>query len=351
MFSAKVLLCVLIIVWVKGVSSCRIDGVERIYERYGNHCTAKRNDSTIYLGLMFSYPDPLGRKTTVFDDGHNMAPAAYLAVEQISNRSDLLTEYQVKLLPLDGGCTVTERTVICINSLACSCEPIIGIVGPSCGTSAELVGKFTNRDQFSMVTIHNGEQNILGNRMIFPFAFGILGSNLITTQAFTDLIVWNNWTRVILLYSQDATDYVELITGITQNIKNASGFDVAFISPIEFDNHLIPLREAKKSLARVIFLLSSAEATLHTLCLAFHEGMIFPNYQWVFNQRFESDFVETSFSYRGKQYFCTEEDISRSINGSINFVWNLRTGDENFVSVEYKEEYKYKEIIIAMRIM
>ena len=111
-------------------------------------CTPKRNDNTIYFGLMLSYPDPLGRKalTSDFDDGHYIAPAAYLAVEQINNRSDLLSDYQVKLLPLDGGCDVTERTVVGINNLACSYEPVVGIIGPSCAASTELVGDFTCRD-------------------------------------------------------------------------------------------------------------------------------------------------------------------------------------------------------------
>ena len=145
---------------------------------------SERNGNTIYFGLMLSYPDPLGRKAlaAMFDDGHDIAPAAYLAVEQINNRSDLLSDYQVKLLPLDGGCNVTERTVIGINNLACSCEPIVGIIGPSCGASALMVGEFVGRDQFPMVTIHYGERNILGNRTMFPFAFGILGANLISIQ-------------------------------------------------------------------------------------------------------------------------------------------------------------------------
>ena len=124
MISAKVLPCILLIV-------VHLNWVEGICERYGNHCTAKRNGSTIYFGLMLSYPDPLGRNAlaSVTDDGHDIAPAAYLAVEQINNRSHLLSDYQIKLLPLDGGCTVTERTVIGINNLACSCEPVVGIIG------------------------------------------------------------------------------------------------------------------------------------------------------------------------------------------------------------------------------
>ena len=295
---------------------------------------------------MLSYPDPFGRKAlaAAFDDGHDIAPAAYLAVEQINNRSDLLSDYQVKLLPLDGGCEVTERTVIGINNLVCSCEPVVGIIGPSCGTSALIVGEYTGRDQFSMITIHYGERNILGHREMFPFAFGMLGSNFITIQAFTKLVIRNDWSRIVLLYSEDDLDLSEVSVGIEKNIKDTPGFEIAFTSPI-YDS-FIPLQEIKDSFARVIIVLSSAEATLQTLCLAFHEGMIFPKYQWVFKERFKNDFTKITFSYGGKNYFCTEEDISVILYGSINIVWSLgsnvrnRTTKDSLISVEYEEGYE-----------
>ena len=195
-----------------------------------------------------------------------------------------------------------------------------------------------------MVTIHYGERTILGDREIFPYAFGILGANLITIQAFTNLIVRNDWTRVVLLYSEDFAELKELSGGIDENIKGIPGFDVAFTSPIY--DYYIPLQEVKKSLARVIFLIATVEETLRTLCLAFHEGMIFPKYQWVFKERLENDFMEITFSHEGKHYFCTEEDISTSIYKSVNFVWNLSSGggigtaDGNLTSLEYTSEYE-----------
>ena len=295
---------------------------------------------------MLSYPDPLERKSFAaeFDDGHDIAPAAYLAVEHINNRSDLLTNYWVELLQVDGGCTVTERTTIGINNLACICKPIVGIIGPSCGTSALFVGNLTGRDRFPMVTIHYGERNILGSREIFPFAFGMLGSNSNTIQAFTNLVIKNNWSKIVLLYSEDDLDLREVCTGIRKNIGDTPGFDVAFVSPIY--DYFIPLQEIKQSFARVIIVLSSARATLRILCLAFHEGVIFPRYQWVFKERYEEDFTEISFSYEKNYYVCTEDDISKSIYGSINFVWSLssdkrnKTVDDILASMEYEEGYK-----------
>ena len=146
---------------------------------------------------------------------------------------------------------------------------------------------------------------------------------------------------MVLLYSGSASDLAELSAGIEQNIKSIPDFEVAFISPI-YDS-FIPLQGVRQSLARVIFLLSSVEETLRILCLAFHEGMIFPNYQWVFKEQFEHNFVETTFSYKGKSYICTEEEISISIHGSINFVWSLspeKNVDDRLASIDYEEGYK-----------
>lgn len=315
-------------------------------DRASGCANVTRSGNTVYFGLMLSYPDPLGRKTlaAAFDDGHEIAPAAYLAVEQINNRSDLLSDYQIELIRLDGGCTVTERTVVGMNRLACSCEPIVGIIGPSCGTSALTVGKFTKRDEFSMVTIHYGEKSILGNRTIFPYAFAMLGSNLITVQAFTDLIVKNHWTRIALLHSEDDFDLAEVSLGIEKNIKALEDYEVAFTSPIY--ETFIPLDVIPQSFARVIIVLSSAESTLKTMCLAYHKGMIFPKYQWVFKERFDFDFYKTSVHYEGNEYNCSDKNVNDSIFGSVSLVWsavsieNNRTNtDIGLTSTEYDHQY------------
>ena len=78
----------------------------------------------IYFGLMLSFPDPQGREylASSFDDGHDIAPAVYLAVKQVNNRTDLLKDYNIEILRLDGGCDATTRTVIGANELICSCK-------------------------------------------------------------------------------------------------------------------------------------------------------------------------------------------------------------------------------------
>ena len=103
----------------------------------------------------------------------------------------------------------------------------------------------------------------------------------------------------------------------------------------------------KRSFARVVIIISSAELTLRTLCLAFHEQMIFPTYQWVFRERFDYEFHETTFSYEGGHNFCSDKDISTSIFESVNLVWSLsfdsiinQTAEDSLPLMEYEDGYK-----------
>ena len=341
-------ICLIVLILVAATTDVKgLIGIgDESCDRVSGCANITRRGNTIYFGLMLSYPDPLGRETlaAAFDDGHEIAPAAYLAIEQINNRSDILSDYQIEVIRLDGGCTVTERTVIGMNRLACSCEPIVGIIGPSCGTSALTVGELTGRDQFSMVTIHYGEKSIFGDRTIFPFAFAMLGSNFITIQAFTELIMHNHWTRIALLYSEEDSDLGEVSLGIENNIKGIEGYEIAFTSPIY--ETFIPLDAIPPSFARVIIVLASAESTLNTMCLAYHKGMIFPKYQWVFKERFDFDFSETSVHYEGNEYYCSDENVTDSIFRSISLVWSAVAPDNNrtntdigLTSTEYVHEY------------
>lgn len=277
-------------------------------------------EDIVYFGLMLSYPDPLRRETfaAAYDDGHDIAPAAYTAVEQINNHPYLLGNYTVKLIRIDGGCTVTERTAIGINELFCSCKPIVGIVGPSCGTSAQALGNIARHKHLSIVSIHYGELSNLGNRSDYPYAFGILGSSSTYAEAFIELIKNNNWDHMALLYSENDIDLSVTVQDIQKIMKNTLETEITFSSSVV--NTYIPLQEIKRSFVRVIISLMSPEMTLRTLCLAYHEGLVFPNYQWVFKERLSTDFHEISFTYDRKFFSCSDTEIRLSINGSINLV-------------------------------
>ena len=281
---------------------------------------------TIYFGLMLSFSDPQRRPsfTASFDDGHDIAPAVYLAVKQVNNRTDLLKDYDIEILRLDGGCDVRGRTVVGVNELVCSHKNIVGIIGPSCEKSSKTVSQLTNREDFSMITINYGGQNAgTGN---YPYAFGILGNKSMVSMAFTELIKHNNWTNYALLYSGSNLHYSNLGRELL-NLTSLIGFPPSFTSAI-YEN-FIPLRAVKGTFSRVVVVIDSPRVILRTLCLAYHEGLVFPSYQWVFQGTIPQDYSNTSFTYQGNVYSCSESEINVSINGSINFFLNsLQDGED-----------------------
>ncbi len=269
---------------------------------------------TIYFGLMLSFPDPQGRSSFVssFDDGHDIAPAVYLAVKQVNNQTDLLKDYKVEILRYDGGCDIRERTVIGANELICSPKNMVGVIGPSCEKSSKTVNQLTNREDFSLITINYGGQNAgTGN---YPYAFGILGSRAMYSMAFAELIKHNNWTNYALLYSGSDINYSNLGQELF-NLTSLIGRPPRFTSAI-YDG-FIPLRAVKESFSRVVIIIDSPRIILRTLCLAYHEGIVFPSYQWVFHGTMLQDFSNASFTYEGKVCNCSGSDMIESVNGSI----------------------------------
>ena len=301
---------------------------------------------TIYFGLMLSFPDPQGRPSFAasFDDGHDIAPAVYLAVKQVNNRTDLLKDYDVELLRLDGGCDVRGRTVVGVNELVCNRKNIVGIIGPSCRGSSRTVSQFTNHEDFSMITINYGGQNAgIGT---YPYAFGILGSRAMHSMAFAELIKHNNWTRYAVLYSGSNLYYSNLGKGLLNSMTSPTDFPPSFTSTIYADSY-IPLGEVKEYFLRVVIIIDSPRVILRTLCLAYHEGLVFPSYQWVFHGTVPQDFSSTLFTYQGRSYSCSKSEINISLNGSINFFLNALQDDGDEVTDterDYRDGYELQTI-------
>ena len=257
-----------------------------------------------------------------YDDGHDIAPAAYLAVDQINNRTDLLKDYHVKIVRLDGGCDIRSRTALGANELVCSCEPIVGVVGPSCDMSSRIISHITNHRDFSMITInYGGSAESVGNH---KFAFGILGTNSMYRKAIDSLIRHNAWSQPSLLFTGDYSDRATALQNLT-NLPDST-YEFIFSSSI-YDEYYIPLQEVKESFSRIIILLAPPPTVLRVFCLAYHNGMIFPKYQWVVSEQLEQNFHEISFKYDGELYNCSDRQISESLNGSINLFLDAFTPD------------------------
>ena len=273
-----------------------------------------------------------------------MIPIANLAIKHINNRSDILKDYILDFIISDTGCRAQREIYSFAEDIAHRAEPLAGIVGPSCDSSATSIVKLTRPDRLPLVTVHWGRFTFFAN---YLNAFGIIGSISTVADAYFKLAQNNNWKHIAMLY-REARYARDVFLELREKFSNLPGFEIAFASPIY--ETFIPLEAIQQSFIRVIFIESSARHTRNVLCLAYYQGMIFPNYQWVTEFLFDSDFYyDTDFSYGGRLYHCSSSDLSAAVNGLLNFLIRFKP-DKNNVSTfsglsydQYLTEYKVED--------
>ena len=313
------------------------------------YCGARRdktNTTTINLLLMVPYADPLNRSSFAFYydfQGHQMTLIAYLAVKHINNRSDVLKDYTLDFIMSDTGCRAQRDVYSFAKDIVHRDKPLAGIVGPSCDSSATSIVQLTSKEKLPLVSVHWGRYAHFADS---TNAFGIIGSLSTVADAYYELIQKNSWKRIALLYRE--ADYgLQILFELRKKFSNLPGFEIAFVSPIY--ETFLPLEAIRQSFIRVIFIESSPILTRKVLCLAYHLGMIFPNYQWVTQLLYDSDFYEADFYYGGSRYYCSRRDFYTALNGLVNFFIRFKPDAENMSTFsglsydQYISEYKAED--------
>ena len=295
---------------------------------------------TVYMVLMVPYPDPLGRVSfaATYDDGHDISPAAYLAVEQINNRTDVLQGYKLDLIRSDGGCSIAHRTVYSYaKDIIHRTIPVPGIIGPTCPISGRVFSQLTTDDRVPLVSVPYWVEREYNN------TFGILNPGLSYDDAYFQLMVMNNWRRVGVLVSD---------TVASASVMYHQDYQVVFTAPL-YENY-IPLESIREQFLRVIIVFSPPELSRRLLCLAYHQNMTFPNYQWIFRIHIDQDYFGITFQYDGEKYHCTNEEIRIALTGNLNIFESLTPIADTTVTYpgltypQYLENYhiqieKYRE--------
>ena len=132
------------------------------------------------------------------------------------------------------------------------------------------------------------------------------------------------WKRVAILYTDRDAEFYEIFRSTEKRINEFTDYEIVFSSVTS--KTYLPLTEIRESFAPVIIVFAPDDIANLLLCMAYHEGVIYPTYQWVFMDRVISDFVATEFSYDDKYYRCSETQmVNASVNASVSFFLDLAT--------------------------
>ena len=271
---------------------------------------------TLYLLSLLSYPDPSGDPSLQpsFTNGRDIIPGAKLAIQEINNRTDILTNYKLELIVADDGCNINWKSIISlINNLYYEGKHIVGIIGPQCSDSAKAVASLTGKSEMALLNVHLGSAPELGNRSLYPYSFGINPPTSNTIDAVVALFVRNNWTRAAVLYNPDMlVDYNSF--HLFQN-KITGTAELSFVSLATSD--YLPLVALKSTFVRVIVAFLRDETLGRALCVAYRMGMTYPNYQWLLLGGYP--IFPEPFVYNSTMYSCNETDADKALNQTLQF--------------------------------
>ena len=275
---------------------------------------ALEKPKTLYLLTLLSYVD---NDTSPIADGDSIIAGAELAVAEINNRSDLLENYRLELIPANDGCILGWKSVInLIDNLYYGGKQIVGIIGPECSDAVKAVASLTGKPEIALINVHLGSAPELADRSLYPYSFGINPSTTNCIDLMLALFAYNNWTRAAVLYSRDSLRNYNSFLLFQEKLNGA--VNLSFVSPATLD--YIPLDALKNTYVRVIVSFLRDDTLQRTLCLAYHMGMTYPKYQWIIL----GDLLEqVPFVYYGKSYTCNETAILNAFSHSLSCYYGI----------------------------
>ena len=299
----------------------------------------------LYLVLMAPFPAPVQPSWVA---GHRVAPAVQLALDQINNRSDILRDYELILLKSDTACSNGYAAVKAIVDIVrVRDRPVVGIVGPGCTTAALAVAEQVSRPQYSLIAITPSATSPNLENEKYMNTFATISSSGAYVKVYRALMDHNGWNAVSILYDENRQYFLDTFNRFSEEEMNVSR--VVYQSAVldGKTEQFFPLSDIKAmDRGRVILSFAASKTARDMMCLAYHEEMIYPTYQWVFHDRTVSQLkTSTSFINHEKKYDCNEEEMAQAINGILLILYNIEQDDADIISPttqsfsEYYESY------------
>ena len=298
---------------------------ERLHSRATEEHSRKHK---LYLLSILSYRDPVPSLNPSFVDGPDLFPATQLAVDHINNRSDVLRDYHIELIEADGGCNVTSKSWISlVSQLFHNDKQIVGIMGPRCSDSAKVVRAMAGRSEIALISVHQGSSSVLADRATYPYSLtiGIAGSSADEVKALIALIKKAKWSRVATLYNRKMlVDYSSF--QLFERETKSTGIQVAFSQ--HSSDTFIPHQALKNSYARVILAFVRPDLAAKLLCVAHHNDLTYPHYQWFLSNNFTDGAVNFYYTPEDKVYFCSAQDM-RMARKALILIWGVNVSNFN----------------------
>ena len=294
----------------------------------------------LYVIVMAPYPSSPPFNPS-WEGGPAVVPAALVAKDYINNRDDILTDYTLHFLVLNSGCNIVLNARHNLTqSVFYSGKNVIGIIGPGCSEAALAVAPLVIDDRISLLQVTpTATSPLLTNHTLYPNTFRPIVSALGYVNTYLDIIRRHDYRHVGAIYEAERAFQVAVYTRFELDVQ-AAGITV---SSVGLFNTSLPINEFLFKV-RIIFVFSSTGFARIVLCLASKLGLLYPEYQLIFNNRSPNNFMtDVTFHLHNTVYSCSREEMERATVGILFNVFRLTRRDRDYITdvgVSYNQYLK-----------
>ena len=254
-----------------------------------NNVTPTTKESTV-LQVMVVIPiaNKSGDITQLpnWEKGEEMLPGAHLAAKEINNIFNLLSGYQLEVVPVRvHQCELSEGIVPFVKELTSNQNDIIGIVGYFCRNIAQYLSPLahywiTHAVQISAMSVKDTQNNDNCSRL----QHGILPLMESTTSAITQLLQSLEWKEIAVISNQHPnfldSKRAFLRAAELHGIQIATHLET-FHSPKEY------LQDLQMFGIKIVVAFVPQSEAIDILCTAYLNGFKWPDYAWIFISKLE----------------------------------------------------------------
>ena len=298
--------------------------------------------TTIYILVTVPFPDD--REIAGWDYGIEMLPGGRIARDFINcNHSDLLPGYRLELIESNHeACDISPQTEAYINliryGLDQECGPVMAVAGLPCSSTIVEVSPVAGRNdliQLSSAVSPIFELDTDFSR--YPRLWRYLSSAGVYVDVVIELMKQLHWSSIGLIHDLDSEHYFYIAETFIEAVKAnnltlRSSFGLENTNPKLLSN---AIQSIKDSGIKVIFCSTTFTQSTALICRAANEGLVSPNYLWIFPDMSIEDFEEQIM-----EIDCDKETLYKGINRSLLLQYDIVNGAQIPGMLNYLDLYK-----------
>lgn len=281
---------------------------------------------------------PMEEWVPSWEMGFEILPAANLAIDKINSDPKVLPGYCLELLKVDTGlCTPNfhiEALLNFVSQISRQDQHIVGVVGLFCTSVTQLISPLAGHSKFSLLQISGSASPVLYNRDKYPYIWHMVPSSAVYVKTMLELMQHYGWRRVAVVgdrsiqgdpYHFHTTESFLLQAATYSNISHPLETTLIVSGP-QF------LKRLRTSGNKIIFVSVALKTALEILCLAYKEGLMWPNYAWILYDYQIDDFM----FYSGE--FCGIDSIAHALEGVFLLQHKLSLAESGMNHWNYSRE-------------